>query len=281
MKRICVLGAGIMGSGIFQVAASAGLEVRMRDVEESILKRGFESIEMSLERFLKKGKLSKKEVSEILSRIKGFESLEKASKNADFVIEAVPENIKLKLKVFSQLDKICPKHVIFATNTSGLSITEIASATKRPERVIGMHFFNPAPIMRLVEIVRGFKTSDETFEVTQELSKKFGKETVCVREFPGFVTTRMLAVICNEAAFMLQEGLASKKDIDKAINLGLNHPMGPLELSDFVGLDVLLEVLENLYREFGDSKYRACYLIKKLVRAKRLGVKTGRGFYEY
>ena len=281
IKKICVLGAGLMGSGIAQVAAETGFNVSLRDIEDRFVQNGLNIIRKNYERAISKGKMKQEEVDPILARIKGTVDLTAAVKGAEIVIEAVIENMELKKRVYKELDQVCVPGTILASNTSGLSITEIASATRRPDRVIGMHFFNPVPVMKLVEIIRGQSTADETYQIVRALAEKMGKTPITIHEAPGFAVNRILVPMMNEAIFVLQEGIASAEDIDKGMLLGANHPIGPLALADLVGLDTLLMIQENLYQEFGDSKYRPCPLLRKMVRAGHLGRKSGRGFYEY
>jgi len=280
VKVIGVLGAGTMGSGIAQVAAEAGFEVIMRDIEDNFVHRGMSAINKNLGRAVDKGKKSKEEAEGIVGRIRGTTNLEDLE-DADLVIEAVIENMELKKEIYKDLDRICKSETILASNTSGLSITEMASATSRPEKVVGMHFFNPAPLMKLVEVINGAVTASETFQLIMDLARKMGKEPIAVNESPLFVVNRILMTMINEAAYVLMEGVAGVEDIDKAMQLGANHPIGPLALGDLVGIDVILSVQENLYQETGDSKYRPCPLIRKMVRAGHLGRKSGKGFYSY
>lgn len=280
VKTIGVLGAGIMGAGIAQVAAQAGYRVIMRDLTDEFISRGKNSIAKNLNREVQKNRLTEEEAKAVLDRIRGTTALSDLAE-ADFIIEAVIEQMELKKEVYRELDKICPERVIFASNTSGLSITEMASATGRPDRFIGMHFFNPVPVMKLVEVIKGTKTSAETEKTTIELAQKMGKEPIQVNEAPLFVVNRILIPMINEAIFVLMEGVASAEDIDKGMRLGANHPIGPLALADLIGLDTLLFITETLYKETGDSKYRPCPLLRKMVRAGQLGRKTGRGFFSY
>jgi 3-hydroxybutyryl-CoA dehydrogenase len=281
IKKICVLGAGLMGSGIAQVAAESGFDVSMRDIEDRFVQNGLNIIRRNYERAIGKGKMKKEEADITLARIKGVVDLATAVKGAEIVIEAVIENMDLKKQVYKELDQVCVPGTVLASNTSGLSITEIASVTRRPDRVIGMHFFNPVPVMKLVEIIRGQSTGEETFQAVRALAERMGKTPISINEAPGFAVNRILVPMMNEAIFVLQEGIASAEDIDKGMMLGANHPIGPLALADLVGLDTLLMVQENLYQEFGDSKYRPCPLLRKMVRAGHFGRKSGRGFYEY
>lgn len=275
-----VLGAGTMGSGIAQVVAQAGFPVVMCDVEERFVKRGLSLIDKNLSRQVEKGKMTAADKEAILGRIKTTTTMADGA-DVDLVIEAIIENLELKTNVFRELDITIKREAILASNTSALSISALAAATSRPEKVIGMHFFNPAPVMQLVEVIKGSATSEETFMAIKVMVEKLGKTAVAVNEAPGFIVNRMLVPMINEAAYILMEGVASPEDIDTAMKLGANHPIGPLALADMIGIDVCLAVMETLYVEFGDAKYRPCPLMRKLVRAGYLGRKTGKGFYVY
>jgi len=280
MEKIFVLGAGTMGAGIVQAFAQKGFEVIVRDIKDEFVDRGLAGIQKNVEKLAAKGKITEEDKDAILSRISGTTDLNLAA-DCDLVVEAAVENMKIKREIFAQLDEICKPETILASNTSSLSITEVAAATKRPDKVIGMHFFNPAPIMKLVEVIRGMATSNETFEAVKEVSVAIGKEPVEVAEAPGFVVNRILIPMINEAVGILAEDIASAEDIDTAMKLGANHPMGPLALGDLIGLDVCLAIMDVLYTETGDSKYRAHSLLRKYVRAGWLGRKSGRGFHNY
>jgi 3-hydroxybutyryl-CoA dehydrogenase len=274
-----VVGAGQMGSGIAEVALSSGFHVLMRDVTMEAVQKGRLRIIADLDKRIQKGKMTSDEKETILQRLSTTIKMEDF-KNCDFVIEAAVENVPLKWEVFKKLDEVTPKETILASNTSSISITRIASATQRPDRVIGMHFFNPVPVMKLIEIIRGLATSDETFRITRELSLTLGKTPLVANDFPGFISSRLIFSFMNEGIYTLYEGLGKAEDIDAIMKMGANHPMGPLELADFVGLDTVLSVMSVLQEAFGD-KYRPCPLLIKYVEAGYLGVKTGRGFYQY
>jgi len=280
VKKIMVVGAGQMGSGIAQVCAMAGYDVFLHDLRQEYVDRGLSTITKNLTRQVEKGRMTADEKTGILNRLAPSLDLQNASK-VDLVIEAVVENMEVKTSLFSQLDEITPEHTILATNTSSLPITEIAAATKRPEKVIGMHFMNPVPVMKLVEIIRGLATADEVYQTIEDITHKLNKVPVEVNDFPGFVSNRILMPMINEAIYTLYEGVATKEAIDEVMKLGMNHPMGPLTLADFIGLDTCLYIMETLHEGFGDDKYRPCPLLRKYVKAGWLGRKTGRGFYTY
>ncbi len=278
VEKIQVVGAGQMGSGIAQVAAQAGLAVHLADVDEKSLRKGLETIEKNLSRSVERERISQEQMDETLARI---ESGTEYAADADLAIEAVVETIEVKTEVFRALDERLGDEAILATNTSSISITELAATTSRPERFIGMHFFNPVPLMKLVEIVRGLQTSDETFGAARELAERLGKEPVEVRDSPGFVSNRVLLPMINEAVYCVMEGVAGPEEVDTVMKLGMNHPMGPLALADLIGLDTCLHIMEVLHEGFGDTKYRPCPLLRRYVAAGRLGRKSGKGFYEY
>lgn len=280
MKKVFVLGAGTMGAGIVQAFAQNGFEVIVRDIKDEFVERGLAGIEKNLSKLVAKGKMTEEAKAEVSARISGTTDMKLAS-DCDLVVEAAIENMKIKKEIFAELDSICKPETILASNTSSLSITEVASATKRADKVIGMHFFNPAPVMKLVEVIRGAQTSQETFEAVKAASEAIGKSPVEVAEAPGFVVNRILIPMINEAVGIYAEGIASVEDIDTAMKYGANHPMGPLALGDLIGLDVCLAIMDVLYNETGDSKYRAHTLLRKYVRAGWLGRKSGKGFYDY
>lgn len=280
IKKVMVIGAGQMGAGIAQVCAQAGFDVLLNDMNEDALSKGMNNIEKLLTRAVDKERISSKEKTDTLNRLTPSSELKDAH-NCDLVIEAIVENMDVKTKVFSDLDAFAPKHAILATNTSSLPITEIAAVTKRPEQVIGMHFMNPVPVMKLVEIIRGLQTSDETYQTIEAMTSQLKKTAVEVADFPGFAANRILMPMINEAIYTVYEGVASPEDVDTVMKLGMNHPMGPLTLADFIGLDTCLYIMEVLYEGFSDSKYRPCPLLRKYVKAGWLGKKSGRGFYQY
>jgi 3-hydroxybutyryl-CoA dehydrogenase len=280
VQKVMVIGAGQMGSGIAQVCAQASYEVILNDLKEEFVERGLHTIKKNLSRQVDKERMTVEEMNMVLDRLTPSTELNDA-KDVDLVIEAAVENMEIKAKLFAQLDLIAPAEAILATNTSSLPITEIAAATKRPEKVIGMHFMNPVPVMKLVEIIRGLATADEVYQTIEDMTKTLKKVPVEVNDFPGFVSNRILMPMINEAIYTLYEGVATKEAIDEVMKLGMNHPMGPLTLADFIGLDTCLYIMETLHEGFGDTKYRPCPLLRKYVKAGWLGKKTGRGFYEY
>jgi 3-hydroxybutyryl-CoA dehydrogenase len=278
IEKIQVVGAGQMGSGIAQVAAQAGLAVHLADVEQEVVEQGLKTIEKNLSRSVEKERISQEEMDEAMERI---ESGTEYASDADLAIEAVPENMDIKIEVFRALDERLGDEAILASNTSSLSITKLAAQMSRPGKFIGMHFFNPVPVLKLVEIIRGIETSDETYEAVRELAERLEKTPVEVQDFPGFAVNRILIPMINEAIYCVMEGVAAPEDVDTAMKLGTNQPMGPLELADLIGLDTCLHIMEVLHEGFGDTKYRPCPLLKRYVAAGRLGRKSGRGFFEY
>lgn len=280
-KNIVVIGAGTMGNGIAHTFAQTGFKVNLVDVSQDALDRGVKTITTNLDRIIAKGNLTEDEKAQTLANITTFTALEDAVKDADLIVEAATENIDLKLKIFQQMDAAAPADCILATNTSSISITKIASVTSRPEKVIGMHFMNPVPIMKLVEIIKGYSTSKETFDSIYEMSKVLGKVPVEVNDYPGFVANRILMPMINEAIYSLYEGVAGVEEIDTVMKLGMAHPMGPLQLADFIGLDVCLSIMNVLYDGFKNPKYAPCPLLVNMVTAKKMGVKSGEGFYDY
>ncbi len=273
-------GAGTMGNGIAQVFATAGHDVFLMDTDENFVKRGVETVGKNLDRMVKKGTITQQDRDAAVGRIKGVTSIDSAAE-CDLMVEAVFENLELKRNMFKDFDAIMPKNAILASNTSSQSITQIAAATARPDKVIGMHFFNPVPLMKLIEIIKGYLTSEETCAAIRDLSIKLGKTPIVANDYPGFATTRLIMVMINESVFALWEGVASAEDIDTGMKLGMNHPMGPLALADLIGVDVCLNVMERLYSGYNDPKYRPCPLLKKMVDAGLLGRKTSKGFYSY
>jgi 3-hydroxybutyryl-CoA dehydrogenase len=280
IKTVAVLGAGTMGNGIAHVFARSGYKVILRDVEKRFLDRGLDTIAKNLDREVKKGKISEADKPAVLARIEPTTETS-ALAAADFAVEAVPEQLDLKVRLLKDVDAVLKPGVILASNTSSISITQLAAQTSRPDRFIGMHFMNPVPVMALVEVIRGLATSDETFQITMSLCEKLEKKPVAVNDAPGFVSNRVLMPLINEAAYAVMEGVATPEAVDAVMKMGMNHPMGPLELADFIGLDVCVNILEVLQTGFGDPKYRACPLLRKYVAAGWLGRKSGRGFYKY
>ena len=280
VKTFGVIGAGQMGNGIAQVAAMSGLNVIMNDIKDEFVEKGLANITKLLSKSVEKGKMTAADKDAVLGRIKKSVALSDMA-DADFVVEAATENESLKFKIFQDLDNICKPGVILSSNTSSIPIGRIAAQTKRPDKVIGMHFMNPVPVMKLVEVIRGLATSEETFKITWDLSVKFGKTPAEANDFPGFIANRILLPMINEAVFALYHSVGTPQAIDTVMKLGMNHPMGPLELADLIGLDTCLAIMETLYNGFKDSKYRPCPLLRKYVEAGWLGRKTGRGFYEY
>jgi len=281
IKKVAVIGGGTMGNGITHVFAMNGILVNLVETNQDLADKALSTIEKNLDRMVKKEKIDAAEKVETLESITTFTSVEDTVKDVDLVVEAVPENFDLKKKIFSKVDDAAPDHTILATNTSSISITKIAAATSRPEKFIGMHFFNPVPVMKLVEIVKGFETSEETYETIEKTSRLLDKTPIPVEDYPGFVSNRVLMPMINEAIYCVHEGVAEPEDVDSVMKLGMAHPMGPLRLADFIGLDVCLDIMNVLYEGFKDPKYRPCPLLVKMVDAGKLGDKTGEGFFEY
>ncbi len=280
IKNVAVIGAGTMGNGIAHVFAQSGFDVQFVDIKDEFIEKGLVTISKNLDRQIKKEIISEDDKSKILAKITKVIGVENVSPDTDFIVEAIIENKEAKLSVFNMLEEIVKKDSIFSSNTSSISITEL-SAGIRPDKFIGMHFMNPVPVMKLVEVIRGYSTSDETYNIVKSLSEQLGKTPVEVHDYPGFISNRVLMPMINEAIFALYEGVASAEAIDTVMKLGMNHPMGPLTLADFIGLDVCLAIMEVLYEGFNDPKYRPCPLLKKMVAAKKLGRKSGEGFYKY